>query len=430
MKPLPVLVMGCISALSLSCNTNTVIKQYTVRYRYVIEVEVYGPKEIAEEEATVTLSWPNGSKVLSLAGRRNSDAVTIPWRTSYSTNPDVFIDPILFSMSVEVKKSGYAPWYARYIHGDFVKMQNDTMLRVDKVRLYQIPENVRKETIEELSLALPCGLDIYTTRSFTDIDEDGSPEAILYRRSEPSALQSPLAEIRVMSLRSGKWISMFVANHQGVFISGKKVPQSTPAPSGYTFSRLGAGDELLFEQLCPLGEADKARTYIWRKGNASFEVLHLDNSDVDSLIKALKDENVLIRMRAASLLGRSRNKRAIESLIKALADDNPYFLMEVETALEKLTGQKFGTDQTRWMKWLEELVGKLKRITAVPICVGFGISKPEHAAAVASADADGVIIGSKIVGLVENNLDNREKMLAEISTFLSCVRSALEHQVD
>ncbi len=79
---------------------------------------------------------------------------------------------------------------------------------------------------------------------------------------------------------------------------------------------------------------------------------------------------------------------------------------------------------------VEGLVRKLKEITTVPICVGFGISKPEHAAAVASAGADGVIIGSKIVSLIESNLDNKEKMLAEISAFLSGVRSVLEHQVD
>ncbi len=74
---------------------------------------------------------------------------------------------------------------------------------------------------------------------------------------------------------------------------------------------------------------------------------------------------------------------------------------------------------------VEGLVGKLKKLTSVPVCVGFGISKPEHAAAVASAGADGVIIGSKIVGLIEKNLGNREKILAEISTFLSEVKSAI-----
>ena len=74
---------------------------------------------------------------------------------------------------------------------------------------------------------------------------------------------------------------------------------------------------------------------------------------------------------------------------------------------------------------LEGLVGKLKKLTSVPVCVGFGISKPEHAAAVASAGADGVIIGSKIVELIEKNLGNKEKMLAGISTFLSDVKSAI-----
>jgi tryptophan synthase alpha chain len=68
----------------------------------------------------------------------------------------------------------------------------------------------------------------------------------------------------------------------------------------------------------------------------------------------------------------------------------------------------------------------LKKLTNVPICVGFGISKPEHAAAVAKTGADGIIIGSKLVGLIEQNLGNKKKMLSEISAFLSQVKSAIE----
>jgi tryptophan synthase alpha subunit len=45
--------------------------------------------------------------------------------------------------------------------------------------------------------------------------------------------------------------------------------------------------------------------------------------------------------------------------------------------------------------------------------------------AVARAGADGVIIGSKIVGFIESNLDNTEKALAEISTFLGQVKAAI-----
>ena len=76
---------------------------------------------------------------------------------------------------------------------------------------------------------------------------------------------------------------------------------------------------------------------------------------------------------------------------------------------------------------IESLVAKLKKITDVPVCVGFGISSPEHAAAVASAGADGVIIGSKIVELIEKNLTSREKMLAEVSAFIAEVKSVIEH---
>ncbi|MHC4482205.1 MAG: tryptophan synthase subunit alpha [Planctomycetota bacterium] len=77
---------------------------------------------------------------------------------------------------------------------------------------------------------------------------------------------------------------------------------------------------------------------------------------------------------------------------------------------------------------VEGLVGKLKKLTTVPVCVGFGISKPEHAAAVASAGADGVIIGSRIVKIIEENLSSKDKMFAETSTFLSDVKTAIANQ--
>jgi tryptophan synthase alpha chain len=45
---------------------------------------------------------------------------------------------------------------------------------------------------------------------------------------------------------------------------------------------------------------------------------------------------------------------------------------------------------------LPETVARLRRATAMPICVGFGISRPEHARAV-GAIADGVVVGSALV---------------------------------
>jgi tryptophan synthase alpha chain len=42
-------------------------------------------------------------------------------------------------------------------------------------------------------------------------------------------------------------------------------------------------------------------------------------------------------------------------------------------------------------------VQKLKSVTSKPVAVGFGISKPEQAALVASWGADGIIVGSALV---------------------------------
>lgn len=74
---------------------------------------------------------------------------------------------------------------------------------------------------------------------------------------------------------------------------------------------------------------------------------------------------------------------------------------------------------------VKPLVKRLKALTDTPICVGFGISSPDQAAEVAAAGADGVIIGSKIVGMIEQNLEDREKMISEIADFIGKVKAAI-----
>ncbi|MCK5565637.1 MAG: tryptophan synthase subunit alpha, partial [Planctomycetes bacterium] len=71
------------------------------------------------------------------------------------------------------------------------------------------------------------------------------------------------------------------------------------------------------------------------------------------------------------------------------------------------------------------LVAKLKSLTDVPVCVGFGISTPEHAKGVAEAGADGVIIGSKVVKMIEDNLGDTEKIKSEVSAFIASVKAVL-----
>jgi len=71
------------------------------------------------------------------------------------------------------------------------------------------------------------------------------------------------------------------------------------------------------------------------------------------------------------------------------------------------------------------LVAKLKTMTDVPICVGFGISKPEHAVEVVKAGGNGVIVGSALIKLIEANLENKAKMLSEISRFIKQMKQAI-----
>ena len=46
----------------------------------------------------------------------------------------------------------------------------------------------------------------------------------------------------------------------------------------------------------------------------------------------------------------------------------------------------------------------LREVTSLPICVGFGISRPEQAAAVGRL-ADGVVVGSAVVRAADRDVD-------------------------
>jgi len=65
----------------------------------------------------------------------------------------------------------------------------------------------------------------------------------------------------------------------------------------------------------------------------------------------------------------------------------------------------------------------LRGITTKPICVGFGISTPEHAALVGRF-ADGVIVGSAIVNLVERHAGSPE-LLSKVGDFIAALKAPL-----
>lgn len=74
---------------------------------------------------------------------------------------------------------------------------------------------------------------------------------------------------------------------------------------------------------------------------------------------------------------------------------------------------------------VKPLITRLKSFTDVPVCVGFGVSKPQHAAELAKAGADGVIIGSRLVKIIEDNLSDKKSIPAKVSNFLTEVKNGL-----
>jgi tryptophan synthase alpha chain len=61
----------------------------------------------------------------------------------------------------------------------------------------------------------------------------------------------------------------------------------------------------------------------------------------------------------------------------------------------------------------------------IPLAVGFGISKPEHARCIIGAGADGVIVGSAFVDAVSRNLWNPRKMVEEIEAIARGLKGSL-----
>lgn len=78
------------------------------------------------------------------------------------------------------------------------------------------------------------------------------------------------------------------------------------------------------------------------------------------------------------------------------------------------------------LKDLEEVrprVAAIRRFTKLPVAVGFGVSTPEQAAAIARI-ADGVIVGTALVRVIAQNPG--EKLIPAATAFVSSLRRAVD----
>ena len=72
-----------------------------------------------------------------------------------------------------------------------------------------------------------------------------------------------------------------------------------------------------------------------------------------------------------------------------------------------------------------ERLAEIRTLSDLPIGVGFGVKDAETAAQVAQI-ADAVVVGSVLVKMIENNVDNSDKIINNISELLSSMRRAMD----
>jgi tryptophan synthase alpha chain len=96
------------------------------------------------------------------------------------------------------------------------------------------------------------------------------------------------------------------------------------------------------------------------------------------------------------------------SRIRAVGALEPAFIYCV--ALVGVTGARTDLSET-----LGEFLGRVRAITDAPLVVGFGISQPQHVRRVNELNADGAIVASALLDLVDNSPDPVEAARAYLT---------------
>jgi tryptophan synthase alpha chain len=70
------------------------------------------------------------------------------------------------------------------------------------------------------------------------------------------------------------------------------------------------------------------------------------------------------------------------------------------------------------------VLGRLRAVSRKPLCVGFGLSSPGHIRTVKKAGADGAIVGSALVKIVEAGCSHVPKMLSKLAQEVRAYKKA------
>ena len=131
-------------------------------------------------------------------------------------------------------------------------------------------------------------------------------------------------------------------------------------------------------------------------------IVDLQPEEDSELFESIKNYNIdLIR-----LITPTTTTERLKKIVKNASG----FLYYV--TITGITGQKSAN-----IKELKSSIKKIKKYSKLPIVAGFGINNKKQIKEICSI-TDGAVVGSSIIKIIENNLENKNKMLELISSFV------------
>ena len=115
----------------------------------------------------------------------------------------------------------------------------------------------------------------------------------------------------------------------------------------------------------------------------------------------LKEENLLRNElnhnNLIKLVAPTTNNKRLKEIVKISSG----FIYQVN--LSGVTGVKLANQED-----VNNFVKKIRDITNLPVCSGFGIKTPENAKNIAKTGCDAVVVGSAFVKYIQDNLDDKQ----------------------
>ena len=131
--------------------------------------------------------------------------------------------------------------------------------------------------------------------------------------------------------------------------------------------------------------------------------------DSDLLIKLKKKDIDLIRLITPT---------TDDNRLKTVLSNSSGFLYYV--TITGTTGQKSAN-----LEELEKSINKIRSASNLPIVAGFGIKSKKDVEDI-SAYTDGVVVGSSIVNIIKNNIQNKDEMMNEINLFTQDLKKGVK----